>query len=80
MGKTSKETTGIQCDKSQIGVGTGGCGNTQEESPACSLMGESSGKASWRRHPSQVRETCTGLEVRGSLALRTVSHAIWLEL
>ena len=80
MGETSKETTGIQCDKSQIGVGTGGCGNTQEESPACSLMGESSGKASWRRHPSQVRETCTGLEVRGTLALRTVSHAIWLEL
>ena len=37
-------------------------------------------EASWRRHPSQVRETCTGLEVRGSLALRTVSHAIWLEL
>lgn len=70
MGETSKETTGIQCDKSQIGVGRGGCGNTQEESPACSLMGESSGKASWRRHASQVRETCTGLEVRGSLALR----------
>lgn len=69
MGETSKETTGIQCDKSQIGVGTGGV-ETQEESPACSLMGESSGKASWRRHASQVRETCTGLEVRGSLALR----------
>ena len=70
MGETSKETTGIQCDKSQIEVGTGEYGNTQEESPACSPMDESSGKASWRRHLSQLRETCTGLEVRGSLAVR----------
>lgn len=81
MGEASKETTGIQCDKSQIGIGTGGCGNTQEESPASSLMGESSGKASQRRRPRQVREPgqegemavlhpCTGLELRGSLALR----------
>ena len=55
MGEASKETTGIQCDKSQIGVGTGGCGNTH---PYLSIFyapnlnqAEKKGKPTWCHEP-----------------------------
>lgn len=75
---------------SKIGIRTGECGNTQEEFPACAQTDESSGTASQKWRLSRVRgagwegemavlSMCTGLEVRGSMALRElwVTHSGW---